>query len=222
MSVNINEFKKYTEYLSNKSQNGNSLSVDEFNRAANAAQLQVYEKDRAVYVSESLTSDFLKTFLKTKIFNGPFITGEITSPSDLQHITDMYSYHVKKDGKGMNVPIKETKNTDWGEVISSELFKGTSRHPKFSEFGDKIRITPTDLKTVTVDYFSTPTQPIWAYTTVSDRPVYDPISSVNFDWDEFAMNNVAANFLSLVGVNLKDGELSQFAQMYKQETNSVI
>lgn len=222
MSVNINDFKNFTEFLSNKAQAGNSLTPAQFNQAANRAQVQVFEKDRAVYVSEELTSDFLSTFLKTKIFNGPFVTGEIIKPTDFQHIANVRSYHIKDDGVGTNVDLKGVKSSNWGEIISSSLSVPTSRWPKYSEYGNTLRILPTDLDTVTIDYFKTPIKPVWAFTVVNGRPVYDATNSVNFEWDDFATNNVAAYFLQLVGVNLKDGELANFANMYKQETNSVI
>ena len=73
---------------------------------------------------------------------------------------------------------------------------------------------------IELDYFKTPPAPVWGYTTVNNRPVYDPATSTNFIWDSFALNEVAAAYLALIGVNLKDNELAAFAQMYKQETNS--
>jgi len=222
MSVNINDFKNFCEFVSNKEQSGNSVTISQFNEVANRAQLQVFEKDRAVFVKEQVASDYLKTFLKRKIYNGPFVAGEFTLPTDYQHTNSLRSYHVKKDGKAIEVEVLEVKNADWGEITASSLYEATSRFPKFSEFKDIVRILPTDVGTVTLEYFSTPTAPSWEFTTVNGRPVYDAGASTDFEWDDFAFNNVAAYYLSLIGVNLKDTELANFTQMYKQETNSVI
>jgi len=223
MAVNINEFKKFVEYVSNKDQSGRSVSVDQFNEAAHRAQMQVFEKDRAIFVAEQIASDYLKEFLKKKIFNGPFLAGEFNLPSDFEHTTALRNHHLKKNGKTTEVEILEVKNADWGEITSSSLYEPTDRFPKYSEFKNIMRVLPADLKTVTLEYFATPVRPIWAFTPgTTGRPVYDPINSVDFEWDQFAMNNVAAYYLALVGVNLKDTELANFTQMYKEETKSLI
>ena len=222
MAANINDFRNFTEFVSNKAQVGNSLTVTQFNDVAHRAQMQVFEKDRAIFIAKEICSDYLKTFLITTVKNGPFAAGEIPMPDNLEHITSVRSYHIKSDGLGMEVPVQEVKNKYWGEVTSSSLFSATSRFPKYTEFNGHLRVLPINTNNITIDYFRTPIKPIWAYTTVNGRPVYDSSSSTNFEWEDFALNNVAAYFLQMVGVNLKDGELLNFTQQYKQETNSLL
>ncbi len=222
MATNIDEFKRFTEYVSNKVQNGNSVTPTQFNEVANRAQMQVFEKDRGIFIAEQIASDYLKSFLKQKYYTGPFVTGEVSLPTDYQHTTSVRSYHKKKDGTAIEVEVLEVKNADWGEITSSSLNKASSRFPKYSEFKSILRLLPATLSTITLEYFATPIKPLWAFTVVNGRPVYDPANSVDFEWDDFAMNNVAAYYLQLIGVNLKDNELSQFTQVYKQETNSGI
>lgn len=223
MAVNIDEFKKYVEFVSNKVQSGNAVTPSQFNEVAHRAQMQVFEKDRAIFIAEEIASDYLKDFLKKKIFNGPFLGGEFNLPTDFEHATAMRSNYLKKDGTTTEVEVLEVKNADWGEITSSSLYKPTKRFPKFSEFKNVMRVLPDELTTLTLEYFATPTRPLWAFTTgTTGRPVYDAANSVDFEWDQFALNNVAAYYLALIGVNLKDTELAQFTQMYKQETNSLI
>jgi len=222
MATSIDTFKRNYEYIAKKSQIGNTLTIPQFNEMAHRAQMFVYEKDRAVYISQGEASDYLKSFLKTKTYSSTSIFGEITMPNDLEHVVGMRSYYVKADGDGIEVPMVEIKSSDWGSVTSSSLFAATKRFPKYAEFGDVIKFIPRTLTNITVDYFKTPLHPEWAYTTVNSRPVYDVANSIDFEWDEFAMNQVMGAFLSFVGVNLKDVELSNFAQMFKQEANSIV
>jgi len=222
MAVNIDEFKRYVEFVSNKVQSGNSVTPSQFNELAHRAQMQVFEKDRTVFVAEQIASDYLKNFLKRKTFTGPFLAGEFSLPLDFEHTNSMRSYRIRKDGKTNEREIIEVKNADWGEILGSSLFEANTVFAKFSQFKNIMRVVPKDLSTVTLEYFATPARPLWAFTTINGRPVYDAANSVDFEWDEFAMNNVAAYYLALIGVNLKDAELSQFTQQYKQETNSVI
>jgi len=221
MGVNINKFKEYVDFVSNKVQDG-APSPREFNEAANRAQMQVFEKDRAIFIQEELSSDFIKEFLKRKIFSGPFVGGEFTVPADFEHISDIRSYRVDSGGKGRPTKVNSVKSADWGEILSSALNEPTETFPKYNHFGKVIRIAPITLTSVAFEYFRTPIAPVWAFTTVNGRSVYDASNSTDFEWGEYAMNNVAAYYLQLIGVNLKDNELSNFAQVYKQETNSLI
>jgi hypothetical protein len=222
MATSIDTFKRNYEYIAKKSQIGNTLTIPQFNEMAHAAQMLVYEKDRAVFISQGEASDYLKSFLKTKTYSSNNIFGEFDMPNDLEHIVGVRSFYVKSDGIGVEVPLSEVKSSDWGVVSSSSLFAATKRFPKYAEFGGTVKYLPRDLTNITVDYFKTPIKPVWAYATVNGRPVYSAANSINFEWDEFAINQVMGAFLSFVGVNLKDAELSNFAQIFKQESNSIV
>lgn len=218
MSVNINTFKLFTEFVSNKVQSGNTISPSQFNEVANRSQMQLFESDFQTFLGTKNISEYLKTFLKNKTTTVP-LTGELSFPSDFQHIASLRSYYVKESG-GVEVPIEEVRNESWGAISTSDLLTPTKRFPKFSKFGGVIRFAPKNVGIVMMDYFKTPVVPVWGYTVANNRPVYSAAASTDFEWDDFAFNNVAAIYLSLIGVNLKDGELSMFAQQYKQETNS--
>ncbi len=219
--ANINNFREFVFYVMNKNQVGNSLTIPEFNSICNRSQMQVFEKDRAIFVTKQEVSDFLGLFLKNKTTSVP-ASGVFPYPSDLEHIASIRSYYVRPEGKSVEILVQPVKNRDWGEVSSSQLQTPTKRFPKYTEFGEEFRFLPMNIGIVMIDYFKTPVAPVWGYTIVNGRPVYDSASSVDFEWSDFAFNNVAANFLSLVGCNLKDTMLEQFAEQYKSETNSVL
>lgn len=217
MSKNINEFKEFVEFCANKVQSGNSVDTDQFNELANRAQMQLFEQDFNTFLQTKSVSEYLKTFLKnTSILINTF--GEGNYPSDFQHVSSMRSYFVPTKGNAYEVEVKEESNADWGKLQASQLFKATKRWPKYSEFGSNLRFLPRDLGVAQLDYFKTPVKPIWGFTVVSNDPVYNPSTSTDFEWDDFSTNQVAAMYLALIGVNLKDGELAQFAEMYKAQT----
>lgn len=221
MSVNVNTFKLFTEFVSNKVQSGNSVSVSQFNDVANRAQMQLFEKDFQTFLMTNEISEYLKVFLKNKIYSG-VTTGEISYPSDFQHLASLRRYYIKPSGGGKEVPVTPVKNASWGEIQISSLNAPTLRYPKFSEFSDVIRVLPQNVGILMMDYFKKPTPAVWGYTVANSRPVYDPSTSTNFEWDEYSLNNVAAIYLALIGVNLKDSELAQFSELYKQQTNSAL
>lgn len=219
MSVNINQFKLFTEYCANKVQIGGTLSPSQFNELANRAQMVVFEKDRAIFIETQNISDYLGLFLKEKITTVP-LTGTVVYPDDFEHTASIRSYYVRPEGASTEISVQPVKNYDWGDISSSQVQAPTKRFPKYTEFASEYRFLPFDIGTVMIDYFKTPTPPVWGYVSTSGRPVYDPATSTDFEWDSFAFNNVAAVFLQMIGVNLKDGDIASFAQMFTMETNS--
>lgn len=219
MATNINTFKLFVEFVSNKVQIGNTVSPSQFNLLCDRAQMQVFERDYETFLATEEASNFLSFFLTNLTTSVPS-TGYLFYPSDFQHLASVRAYFARPGGESTEIPTKEVKIANWGEISTSQLQEPTPRFPKYCEFSDGIRFLPKLIGTVMIDYYRTPVIPIWGYTVMSSRPVYDPATSTNFEWDSFALNEVAAAYLALIGVNLKDGELMQFAQMYKQETES--
>lgn len=219
--LNINDFKLYTEYLSNKVQVGNTLTIPQFNQLCFQSVMQVFEKDYQTFLMTEELSEFLRIYLKNQVSSVP-ATGILPYPADYQHITSIRKYYVNAKGVGKMLQVEEIKNVEWGFIQMSSLREPTLRFPKYNEFDGVIRFLPMNLGIIEIDYIKTPDQPVWGYTTVSGRPVYDPLTSTNFEFQDYSTNIVAAVFLSLVGVNLKDSELERFAQQYKKETNSAL
>lgn len=219
MAVNINSFKVFVEYIMNKVQNGNSFSVSEFNSLCDRSQMQLYEKDNETFVKTEDISDFLKNFLVSTL---PTVDsdGNYTLPVDSQHLTSVRKYYVRENGKGFNVKVDEVKNLAYTSGQTPGLHEATLRFPKYEQFGKGLKFLPKNIGIVEIDYLRTPVKPFWNFTIVNGRPLYNSIGSIDFEWDEFSFNQVAAIFLSLIGCNLKDNELVQFSEMYKQQTNS--
>lgn len=221
MPVNINTFKLFVDFVANKAQVGGMVQPSQFNDLANRAQMQLYEKDFETFLQSEQISNFLRTFLKNKIASVP-TDGVYETPADEQHISAIRHYYVRENGKGFNIEVKKTKNVAWTDVQSPGLHEATLRFPKYEEFGTVLKFMPRNIGLIEIDYFRLPVKPVWNFITISGRPVYNAPTSTDFEWNEFSMNSVAANYLALIGVNLKDRELTQFAEMYKQQTNSVL
>lgn len=219
MAVNINTFKLFVEFCANKVQVGGTVSPTQFNLLANRAQMQLFEKDRNVFLQTGVSSLFLSFFFKN-ITTGVPITGVLPYPSDFLQTSSIRHYYIPPSGVAIEVPVEEVENKELGFIGSSQLQIPTKQFPKYSEFNTEIRFLPKNIGIIMWDYWRLPVLPVWGFTVASGRPVYDPTASTNFEWDENFTNEVAAMYLALIGVNLKDGELSSFAQMYKQENNT--
>lgn len=220
MATNINDFKLFVEYCANKVQVGGYVSPSQFNMLANRAQMQVFEKDYQTYLQTKNIPDFLKTFLKNTVFQVPPTTAIYSAPSDFEHVAAMRRY--APGSPGIEIPVEETRDESWGELQRSQLLKPTLQFPKYMEFGSEFRFLPKNIGIIKLDYFKTPVAPVWGYVYTSGRPVYDSATSTDFEFPESYLNSVASNYLALIGVNLKDGELSAFANDYQLKTNSAL
>lgn len=215
--VNINSFRVFVQAAQNKSQSGNSVTPPQFNSFCNAAQMLVFEKDRQIFLKTGEISDFLSWFLTNTVINPNAVTGYANYPSNYQHTASVRSYY-----NGIERPVELVENKAWGEIMASELMAGTKLFPKYTEFDSECRFLPKNIGIVMLDYFRKPVEPVWNYTIVNNQQVYTSTGSVDFEFGEFALNAVASVYLQLIGVNLKDGELSKFADQYKQESNSIL
>ncbi len=219
MSVNINSFRLFVEFVSGKIQSGNSVTPPQFNETCQRAQMQLFERDYQTFLQTEDISEFLAFFLKNTPSSVPG-TGLLPYPSDFEHTASIRKYYVPASGPGKMINVDEVKNVEWGNIQISALQEPTLRFPKFSHFSDSIRFLPRTIGLVEMDYFRTPVAPVWGFTVVNGRPVYSSAASTDFEWSQFAENSVASLYLSLIGINLREDQLLMFSQMYKNETNS--
>lgn len=220
MSVNINEYRLFLEFCSNKVEVGNSESTSQFNENAHQAQMLAFEQDRAIFLATEEISDYLSFFFTNYTTSVP-PTGLLPYPADWQHTASIRSYYIPPGESAMEVTCQEVKNADYGKIMSSQLQVPTKEFPKYSEFSDAYRFLPRNIGIVMIDYLREPVRPVWGFTTsASGRPVYNSAASTNFEWTQNFMNRIIGNHLKLLAVNLKDAELTNFANMFAQESKT--
>ena len=72
---------------------------------------------------------------------------------------------------------------------------------------------PKDISEVKLTYLKRPAKPIRNYTiTANDENIIDPIGSVDLEYPEIMHNDFAVIVAKYFGINLKDGDLINFAQ----------
>jgi hypothetical protein len=201
------------------------LTPDEFNLIINRAQIQYFNKlygnqndyryDRPVpkiaYAITEKISNSLSPFLSDStalVIDG---NGQVNIPSDLfqtvsiTHTIDNIEYEITR------VEQDRIANN-----LSSYYDAPTSDFPIYSQLRTKFQFYPKNLATASLFYLKKPTDMVWGYTTVSGRPVYNSGTSVQPLWKDMDINEIIYIALSYIGVNLKDGDVSQFAQLKTQ------
>lgn len=223
MPTNIDDFKVFVQAEINKVQSGEAISVDEFNSFANQSQLVPYEQDYNVFVSsqKKIMSQYLNSFLTRK---EPFTVdsfGNAALPDDYQHTASMRAYYVRKGQTSVQIPVREVDNIAWGEIQISSLNIANKRFPKYTEYPDRFEFLPKNTLIAFLDYFKKPTKPIWNFTIVEDTQVYNPSGSVNFDFDEFAMNRIAGHCMVFIGTNLQSDPIIKAGMALIQSSTSL-
>jgi hypothetical protein len=87
----------------------------------------------------------------------------------------------------------------------------------YTQFNGYIQFYPINIATANLIYLKKPANMVWGYTlNGSGRQVYSEALSTNPVWYDTDMNEIIYLALSYIGVNLKDPDVSQFANMKTQ------
>ena len=109
---------------------------------------------------------------------------------------------------------------EWADRTSSSIDFPTYKYPVVRFVSPlQIELLPTTIQRVEHIYLSKPKPFHWAYTTVNNRPVWNPLDPTDqgLQWLEIDCNQVLMRALSFAGINVKDGELIQYAEMKQKE-----
>ena len=213
--MNINEAYNFLSFISNKNQSGTPTPI-QFNQMASRAQWEFFEKEYLKWQQTQDVTDALAIFL-TSLSTSVSVTGKLSYPSDYEHASSMRHYFVKQNNQGIEVPVIEVDNNKYADYVESEIVTPTLRAPIFTAYSTYIQFAPYNIGQATFDYFRTPKEPIWAYTTVNNRPVYDPINSIDWELPNQCHNQLIFMMASYLGINLREQDLIQYSEIQKQE-----
>jgi len=208
MGLNIDKTYRLVQFVANKEHRG-WLSPEEFNLAAEIAQLSLYSEKEAVFAgSKKILADmlpFVKKESKTPA------TGKAIYPTDIRHFINAY---IESSFKR----LAELTQAELADAMDSEIITPSTEYPACVQRDDGLYVYPVAfVAPVVIEYLAKPTTPEWAYTVVSNRPVYAVGSSTDFDFDEILFLEISSRILEHVGINLKDTELSQYMQLHQQK-----
>lgn len=223
--MTIDQVYKFIDFTIKKSNAGGYLTPDEFNLIINRAQIQYFNKlygnqndyryDRPVpkiaYAITEKISNSLSVFLSDSTTLTIDANGQTTIPNDL-----FQTVSITKTIDGVENEITRVEQDRVANNLTSTYDAPDTEYPIYTQLRTKFQFYPKNLATANLYYLKKPTDMLWAYTTVSQRPVYDAANSVQPLWKDMDMNEVIYIALSYVGINLKDAEVSQFAQLKTQ------
>jgi hypothetical protein len=205
--LSVDKVFQFVQFVSNKESRG-WISPEEFNLAAELAQLEAYSKREAAYIASKQILNDIRPFIKKSGTLSP-TAGIITYPTDLRHF-------VSARYVAGNVGIKEFTQGEWDGILDSTIVPMTAGYPGCIQRENGLEVSPATVD-ATIEYIAAPTAPEWAYTVVSSRPVYASGSSTDFGFDEFMFMEIAANVLMHVGLNIDKDSVAQYGAAFNQK-----
>lgn len=221
--MTIDEVYKFINFTIKKGNAGGYLTPDEFNLIINRAQIQYFNKlygnqndyryDRPVpkisYAVTEKISNSLSVFLSDSTTLTVDANGQSNIPADL-----FQTASITRTLNGLDYEITRVEQDRVANNLTSAYDAPSSDFPIYVQLRTKFQFYPKNIGTANLFYLKKPTDMVWGYTLDGNqRPVYNAATSVQPLWKDMDMNEVIYIALSYVGVNLKDGDVSQFAQL---------
>ncbi len=244
--ANINDFRNFILFVIKKSQSGGNPTPSQFNLAVERAYMEFIMRrygNQAEYVpgrpiprvawqQSQKISDDLRFLLTRRDIPVPN-TGKMLIPdgsgNDLNGDTlDKYLHHsslrfnftdtVAGEIRSREVKIDVLTDAEFSNATESTIVNGTRRFPVCAYYDTFIQFEPKDLQKVIFTYLRIPVTPIWAFTLdANDRPVYDPVNSVDIEAPDQVTNEIAFNTLAFMGISIRDQFIYQASKQFVAE-----
>ena len=201
--MNVNDVYSLMRFIARKNQL-TSLSPAEFQYAFNAGSRNYY--------------DFLVGRIEQYRYDKPtpmvsatpaVASGSVTKPAGFNKLLSMNTPG--------NFSMKRFEQNRLAERLQDSIDPVNEANAFYVEESSVWKVYPTTLATVTIKYLTLPTDIIWAFTLDgSGRPVYNSVGSVNPQWYDNDIDEVAARALKILGVSIKEGALLNYGQQVIQ------
>lgn len=241
--ASVNRVYSALKDLVNKDQRG-FVTPAVFNNFAQVAQMNIFNDmfsslDRSKVVrlrnadpkSEKSTTkrleEDLSVFVKRATINQA--NAVFAKPTDLARTisaTSSGSILLDRTTK-INIPFEyDTFKLDY--ILSSRLSMPTESAPMATMLSD-IEVYPGSIKKIILTYYKQPqglvpstgakttAMPKFGYTVVAGKELYSATNSVDFELPEHYFAEIVIEIAKLIGVNLRDSDVYQFASQEKQQ-----
>jgi hypothetical protein len=228
--MTIDALYQWINFMANKQQSG-AVSPDEFNLCLDALYLEplkvklglpeLYQvgqptAPQSYQVSQTITDDVQRFILEADVNKNS--QGFFTIPTNYVAFSSIRYIYVEA-GDGCNAePIVQDNFieavTD-GELAirtSNTIVPPTLDFPICAFYQQGIKVFPKDIDTIKLTYVRKPNKPFRNYTiTPNDENIFNPIGSVDLEYPDIMHNDFAVIVAKYFGINLKDGDLINFA-----------
>jgi len=223
--------------LANKDQKGNAITPTQYNLALNYANLALTNSEFSKWDPSLPLPEILRTF-RVVIANGTITAGVYTVPSDFREFTS------NQMSVTVDSILTVLDRVDDGKAKRLITYPGRNlRERPICVLGDGvINVFPTDASGINFEYLKTPATPVYDYyidqyrnevcLAVGAAHFLDPNEygsagqlpgntvnslTVELEWDDIYHIKVIMNILAQFGVNLRESDVVQFAELQQNK-----
>jgi hypothetical protein len=217
--MNVNDMYRICQFAVNKAQNG-YLTPAEFNLTINQAQVsyqdyllgefQQYQYGRPQARINYSQNENIRQRLSALITSATLTingSGESAYPADYVQADTIITSAFNRVRFVQQDALYSYYNSQIDPIATNPIYL---LEPTGFQF------YPVTLGSAILTYIKDAPEIIWAYTTVSGRPVYSSGTSVQPVWDNVDLLEIIARALKLIGLNLQDGQVQQYANQVTQ------
>jgi hypothetical protein len=217
--MNVNDMYRICQFAVNKAQNG-YLTPSEFNLTINQAQVsyqdyllgefQQYQYGRPQARINYSQNENIRQRLSPLITSATLSingSGESAYPADYVQADTMITTAFNRVRFVQQDTLYSYYNSQIDPIATNPIYL---LEPTGFQF------YPVTLGSAILTYVKDAPEIVWAYTTVNGRPVYSSGTSVQPVWDNVDLLEIIARALKLIGLNLQDGQVQQYANQVTQ------
>lgn len=212
MARTINDLYELYRYICRK-ERGVFITIPQFNANLDAGALDAVEVWFAGYGIDQKLHDALRKLRTYQPFTSDS-SGFVTFPSDYIHLLGtpftVYGSTVT-NGRFIN-------EDEYASAATSALRPLDNDNPIFIDTATGFSIRPQTTQSGAYWYLKRPTAAVLAVTQVGRTVTYDPVNSVQLDFNEMYWNNILARALKYAGVNMDEKGVTDFALQYESQT----
>lgn len=196
---------------------GAYYTIPELENILDYGQMSVFDDLHPKYATSQRIKDALSPF--KSVYNFTTLTsGYVIVPDDdYIKFLDLQIYFNISDRR-VYYPVKLINEDERADRLNSQIDPVTSTSPIGEQTAAKtFRLYPTHAYNGNVTYLRRPVKPVFGYNVISGRViVYDAGTSTQLEWGQDMINTILIKSLKLIGINIKEADVSGFAEAASQ------
>jgi len=220
--MNISEAFDFLNFWINKN-TGAWYTISELTEIVDRGQMSLYEDLQPKYATSQRIKDALSVFKEKENFTTQVSGNVIISDSRYLNLLDIQIY-FQISNRTVYYPLEILNEDVRADRLNSQLDPVTVTSPIAEQVAAKtFRLYPASQYNGNITFLRRPIKPVFAYTIISGRViVYDNANSTQLEWNETWHNAILIKALSSIGINLTDGEVSQYAELKSQSNYQTV
>lgn len=231
--ISIDLIYQQTRQILQKELGTGYLDPAQFNAFANMSNVELFNKYAGVYQNTQQVTDKILPFIKKSVIAIDSANGQMLHPSDYVDRVAVRAFEpdallaaqkASTDTDPINyfkipqIDVDTIDNDKLGGRLISLVVPPTKYLPIITFYDNYIQWHPIDTGVGIFEYLRQPVDVVWGYTVGADGlEVYDPTTSVNFEWLWKMRNELIIKICSYFGVSVRAEDLIQYSGLMQQQ-----